>query len=36
MGGKARGGEDSKGPIDLETHEALSKAGKLGAAKEVG
>lgn len=36
MGGKARGGEDSKGVIDLETHEALSKAGKLGAAKRWG
>jgi len=36
MGGKARGGEESKGPIDSETHEALSKAGKLGAAKRWG
>jgi hypothetical protein len=36
MGGKARGGEDQKGPIDPETHLALSKAGKLGAAKRWG
>jgi len=36
MGGKARGGEELKGGIDLETHEALSKAGKMGAAKRWG
>lgn len=37
LGGKARGGDDKRGSnIDFKTHDALSKAGKMGAAKRWG